>query len=76
MTEQPRRSDSDPFATLEDAADAALGRDHDDPDRLPAHETDRDSAVGGGLMSQGGTAIDRGTDTVGGEAPRGDATDD
>jgi hypothetical protein len=37
-------------------------------DELPAHEIDEDETVGGGLMSQGGTAIDRGTGTTGGQA--------
>jgi hypothetical protein len=32
---------------------------------LPAFEHDDDRTVGGGLMSQGGTATDRGTDSLG-----------
>ena len=35
---------------------------------LPAHEIDEDATVGGGLMSQGGTSIDRGTGTLDGLA--------
>jgi hypothetical protein len=42
--------------------------DDDDEDRLPAHEIDEDETVGGGVLSQGGTAIDRGTGTLAGQA--------
>jgi hypothetical protein len=35
---------------------------------LPAHEIDEDRTSGGGLMSEGGTSIDRGTGTLGGVA--------
>ena len=46
-----------------------------DEDTLPEHERRDDRTVGGGLMSQGGTAIDRGTGTLGGQA-QGPAEDD
>jgi hypothetical protein len=37
-------------------------------DTLPEHERRDDRTVGGGLMDQGGTAIDRGTGTLGDKA--------
>jgi hypothetical protein len=37
-------------------------------DELPEHEIDDDQTVGGGVMSEGGTAIDRGTGTLAGQA--------
>jgi hypothetical protein len=52
------------------------GPDRDDDDDMPEHEEDRDDTVGGGVMSEGGTAIDRGTGTLGGEAQGGDAEDE
>ena len=33
-------------------------------DVLPDHEIDEERSVGGGVMSQGGTAVDRGTGTL------------
>jgi hypothetical protein len=44
------------------------GPDGDDDDGMPEHEKDPDDTVGGGVMSEGGTAVDRGTGTLGGEA--------
>ena len=42
-------------------------------DELPDHERDDDvSTSGGGIMSEGGTAIDRGTGALGGIAQGGD----
>jgi hypothetical protein len=35
---------------------------------LPDHEQDPDTTIGGGVLSQGGTAQDRGTGTLGGVA--------
>ena len=35
---------------------------------LPAHEIDSNETVGGGVMSEGGTAVDRGTGTLNGQA--------
>ena len=35
---------------------------------LPEHELDDERSVGGGIMSSGGTAVDRGTGTLSGEA--------
>jgi hypothetical protein len=37
-------------------------------DELPEHEIDDDRTAGGGVMSEGGTAIDRGTGELGGQA--------
>ena len=36
--------------------------------KLPEHEIDDDTTVGGGVMSQGGTVVDRGTGTLDGQA--------
>jgi hypothetical protein len=47
----------------------------DDEDTVPEHERRDDRTVGGGVMDQGGTAIDRGTGTLGGQA-QGPAEDD
>jgi hypothetical protein len=47
----------------------------DDSDQLPEHERRDDRTVGGGMMDQGGTAIDRGTGTLGGRA-QGPSEDD
>ena len=44
-------------------------RRDDKPERedlLPEHEIDDDRSVGGGIMSSGGTAVDRGTGTLAG----------
>jgi hypothetical protein len=43
---------------------------------LPSHEIDDDSTAGGGIMSQGGTSIDRGTGTLGGVAQGHTETDE
>ena len=53
---------------LDDQARAGIGGHGDDEDRLPEHETRDENTVGGGLMSEGGTAVDRGTGTLSGEA--------
>jgi hypothetical protein len=46
------------------------GRDDDREAELPEHERDDERTAGGGLMSSGGTAIERGTDTIDGpDAP-------
>jgi hypothetical protein len=56
------------------------GRDDDEESSrsgLPSHEIDEDDAVGGGVMSAGGTATDRGTGELSGRAEGGgDAFDD
>ncbi|HEX5013551.1 MAG TPA: hypothetical protein VFV72_05255 [Candidatus Limnocylindrales bacterium] len=55
---------------VEDVADDPAG-DSADRDRLrqlPGHEIDDDATVGGGVMSEGGTAVDRGTGTLTGQA--------
>jgi len=46
-------------------------------DQLPEHEIDDTRSVGGGMMSSGGTAVDRGTGTLSGSAAgeAGDASD-
>jgi hypothetical protein len=43
--------------------------------KLPEHEIDDETTVGGGVLSQGGTAVDRGTGTLAGQA-QGTAPDD
>jgi hypothetical protein len=48
-----------------------VGDESDTDDRLaklPPEEHDADRTIGGGVMDAGGTAIDRGTDTLAGEA--------
>ncbi len=45
-----------------------------EPDRegtLPDHELDREGYVGGGVLGEGGTAIERGTDTLSGPDAQG-----
>lgn len=44
--------------------------DEDRLEDLPEHESDEDvdTTLGGGVMSAGGTAVDRGTGTLGGTA--------
>ena len=37
-------------------------------DELPEHEIDDERTTGGGILSQGGTAVDRGTGMLGGQA--------
>ena len=44
--------------------------------KLPEFERDDERTVGGGLMSQGGTAIDRGTGELDGTAQGGETDDD
>ena len=52
-------------------------RDDERRDALPDHELrDEDQVVGGGVMSAGGTAIDRGTGTLGGTAQGNDEDDE
>lgn len=52
-----------PFA---DADDTAAGADPArDRSALPDHEFDDERSGGGGIMSQGGTAVDRGTGEAG-----------
>jgi hypothetical protein len=44
---------------------------------LPGFEPDEERTIGGGLMSEGGTATDRGTGDLGGEPlPEGTDEDD
>jgi hypothetical protein len=62
-----------PSAATNDTAD---GDEPDMPDRLPEHEQDDERTLGGGVMGAGGTAIDRGTGTLGGEAQGPGADDD
>ena len=45
--------------------------DADDDGGMPEHEQGPDRTVGGGLMSEGGTAVERGTDTLTGPAAQG-----
>jgi hypothetical protein len=51
-----------PVVTPIDAAADAL--EHDEDSELPEHERRETSSSGGGVMSQGGTAVDRGTGTL------------
>jgi hypothetical protein len=53
--------------------DGPADRDERAEGELPAHEIDDERTMGGGLMSEGGTAIDRGTGTLSGEAQGPDA---
>jgi hypothetical protein len=46
-----------------------------DDDSTPDRDIERDETVGGGIMQQGGTAIDRGTGTLSGQG-QGAAEDD
>jgi hypothetical protein len=50
--------------------------DDQDDDEMPEEELDEPKTVGGGIMSQGGTAIDRGTGTLTGQAQGVDDDDD
>jgi hypothetical protein len=69
MSDQFRPPIVDPLNTAEHAdADAAARREEARERGLPEHEIDDDETVGGGVLSSGGTAIDRGTGTLGGLA--------
>ena len=57
---------------IEDQVGASLG--DDGQDGVPSHEMDEDETVGGGMMSQGGTSVDRGTGVLDGQA-QGDGHD-
>lgn len=46
----------------------------DHGDELPSHEFREGDAVGGGIMGAGGTAVDRGTGTLSGQAQGPDET--
>lgn len=52
---------------LGSVVDADVDTD-DEGDGLPEHEHDDDRSIGGGVMSAGGTAVDRGTGTLDGVA--------
>ncbi|HET9615301.1 MAG TPA: hypothetical protein VFP22_10850 [Candidatus Limnocylindrales bacterium] len=74
---EPRGTDT-PVRPLGSADDESAPRDEGEEGRLgelPAHERDDDRTTGGGLMASGGTAIDRGTGELGGQAQAADATD-
>jgi hypothetical protein len=79
MTDQhePQRDNpARPIGSLDDVeADATTRRDGQRRG-LPAHEIDEDETAGGGMMSQGGTAIDRGTGTLAGQAQGREPGDD
>jgi len=51
-------------------------RGTDRTDALPAHEQDPDDAVGAGVMGAGGTATDRGTGELSGDAQGGGREED
>ena len=61
-------STHDPFDGAEDEEDM------DRTDAMPEHELDDESTVGAGVMSMGGTSVDRGTGMLSGEA-QGDGDD-
>jgi hypothetical protein len=63
-----------PIITPIDAAEEAVDRDEDA--HLPEHELRDETTAGGGVMSQGGTAVDRGTGTLEGQAQGPKADDD
>jgi hypothetical protein len=70
---EPQGSDT-PVRPIGSANDSDLGTDDEDErlDELPEHERDDDQTIGGGVMHAGGTAIDRGTGTLGGQAQSAD----
>ena len=72
--DQGRDSLLRPLDALEDAGAADHDADDEDglADELPEHERDDDRTAGGGVMSMGGTSVDRGTGTLGGQAQNGD----
>jgi hypothetical protein len=51
-------------------------RDAEEKADLPAHERRDDRTAGGGVLSSGGTATDRGTGTLEGQAQGAEADDD
>lgn len=63
-----------PIITPIDAAVDAVERDEDTD--LPEHERRDTPTAGGGVMSQGGTAVDRGTGSLEGRAQGPNADDD
>jgi hypothetical protein len=63
-------SPEDLEAAAEPTSDEARARG------LPEHEIDENQTVGGGVMGSGGTAIDRGTGTLSGEAQDKDNDDE
>ncbi|MFL5775423.1 MAG: hypothetical protein ACJ76W_04030 [Chloroflexota bacterium] len=76
MTEQSNRSMTNPARPIGPVADTADDV-VDEPEQtdaggrlgqLPEHEIDDETTVGGGVLSQGGTAVDRGTGTLWGQA--------
>jgi hypothetical protein len=76
MTDPAKRSATDPARRMGPVTaepEDIVGVPDDDAERdrlqkLPEHEIDADRTVGGGVMSQGGTAVDRGTGTLSGQA--------
>ncbi len=57
----------------DDTFSPLLGSDDDNDERpLPDHEYDNNQTVGAGVMGAGGTATDRGTGELGGQAQGGD----
>jgi hypothetical protein len=61
-TGQPIAMDDDVEPNREQTAD------EERLSRLPPEEHDEDRAIGGGMLDEGGTAVTRGTGTLGGEA--------
>jgi hypothetical protein len=73
---EPSGSDT-PVRPIGSAGDSGLDEDDEETgrlDELPEHERDDDRTVGGGLMESGGTAIDRGTGTLAGQAQHADGS--
>jgi hypothetical protein len=69
-TEDGRLSAAEATGALDDDVDANVGSNADDDrlSKLPPEEHDEDRTLGGGMLGQGGTAVNRGTGTLGGEA--------
>jgi hypothetical protein len=64
-----------PLGTVDDSASRPDDDDNGRLEELPEHERDDDRTLGGGVMSEGGTVIDRGTGTLGGQAQTADTSD-
>jgi hypothetical protein len=82
MTDRFEPTHDNPLRTLGSVGDVTHDtfdgpddeEDMDRTDAMPEHELDDDATVGGGVMSMGGTSVDRGTGTLSGEA-QGDGDD-
>jgi hypothetical protein len=68
MAEPLDRERNDPARPIGSVADVVDDTLDPDESKLPDHEIDEDATIGGGILSEGGTAIDRGTGTLDGQA--------